>query len=87
MKAEIVYEVMKELDQKERKRFFQLIQKPMPKELKSDWIHTWESLSDYFGGISIRTLQRYEKAGIIKKYRLGKKVMFKRSDVEQAVVS
>tara|TARA_B100000378_G_scaffold70854_1_gene54073 strand:+ start:7398 stop:7568 length:171 start_codon:yes stop_codon:yes gene_type:complete len=54
--------------------------------MKSDWIHEWKGLKNYLGGISVRTLQRYEKEGIIKKYRLGKKVFFKKSEVDSALV-
>ena len=54
--------------------------------MQSDWIHEWNGLKEYLGGVSVRTLQRYQKAGIIKKYRLGKKVMFKKSEVDQAII-
>ncbi len=53
----------------------------------TDWIHEWKGLSEYLGGISVRTLQRYEKEGIIQKYRLGKKVLFKKSEVDSAPVA
>jgi len=86
MKAESVYDIFLALDQQEKEKFCKLLKKPTSKT-DTDWVHTWEDLSKYLGGISIRTLQRYQKEGIIKKYRLGKKVFFKKSEVDAALVS
>ena len=85
MKAESVYEIFLALDQSEKEKFFQLLKKPMP-QTETDWIHSWENLSKYLDGISIRTLQRYHKEGIFKKYRLGKKVFFSRIEIDQALI-
>ena len=54
--------------------------------METEWIHEWKGLKKYLGGISVRTLQRYHKAGIITKYRLGKKVLFKKSEIDKALV-
>jgi len=86
MKAESVYEIFLALEESEKEKFYKLLKKPMP-ETETNWIHTWEDLSKYLGGISIATLQRYSKQGIIQKYRLGKKVFFKKDEIDDCPVA
>ena len=85
MKAESVYDIFLALEESEKQRFCKLLKKPMPKT-ETNWIHTWENLSKYLDGISIRTLQRYHKQRIISKYRFGRTVYFNRNEIDNALV-
>ena len=86
MRAESVHDIITALPEGEKVHLFEMLDKPLKIEKSTDWIHEWKGLSEYLDGVSIRTLQRYHKEGIIKKYRLGKKVMFKKSEVDKAPV-
>ena len=86
MRAESVYDVLLDLKQNEMEKLFEMIQKPMPKCHKSIWIQGWKGLSNYLDGASYQTLVTWEKEGLLKKYRLGKKVFFKREEVDNALI-
>ena len=85
IKAESIYDIFLALDQTEKETFCKLIKNPIP-QTETNWIHTWDALSEYLGDISVRSLQRYEKEGIITKYRLGKKVFFKKSEIDKSLI-
>ena len=53
---------------------------------KVPYINGWKGLSEYLGGTPIRNLYDWEKEGLIKKYKLGKKVFFKREEIDQAMI-
>ena len=52
---------------------------------ESPWLYEWNGLSEYLGGVSTRTLQRWEKENLIKKYKLGRKVFFRKEEIDQAL--
>ena len=54
--------------------------------MKSNWIYQWSGLSEYLGGVPVRTLKEWEKEGLFKKYKLGRKVFFKPEEVDQAPI-
>ena len=70
MKAESIFNDVKSLPKKERSRLFVMLKEEWPEE--TDWIHEWKGLSEHFGGVSVSTLKRCHKAGIIKKYQIGR---------------
>lgn len=53
--------------------------------MKENWIYQWGGLSKHLGGVPISTLKDWEREGLIKKYKLGRKVFFKPEEVDKAV--
>ena len=53
---------------------------------ESPWLYEWKGLSEYLGGVSTRTLLRWEKEGLIKKYKLGRKVFFKKEEIDKSLI-
>ena len=85
MKAESVYDVLTALNDYEKKRLFQMLKKPLPKVVDSPYLSGWKGLSEFLGGTPIRNLYDWEKEGLIKKYKLGKKVFFKREEIDKVM--
>lgn len=56
----------------------------------TEWIYTREGLSDYLGmgdyKPSTKTIERWEKAGIIKAYKRGRKLFYKKSEIDQSAI-
>ncbi len=48
----------------------------------------WMSIKDVgeFLGVSTRTIYNWSKEGILKDYKIGNRVRFKRSDIEQTLL-
>lgn len=84
MKAECVYDIILLLKEEERVRLFKLLEMPMPPVLESPYISGWDKLAVYLDTPK-RNLANLEKEGIIKKYKLGKKVMFKKEEINAAI--
>ena len=86
MKAESIYDVLMALNDKEKKRLFQMLKKPLPKIVDSPYLSGWKGLSEHLGGTAKQTLISWEKSGLIQKYKIGKKVYFKRKEIAQAMI-
>lgn len=85
MKAETVYEVLLTLKQEERERFFKIIEKPMPPVQENPYLNGWKGLSEYLGGTPVRNLHEFAQRGIIIKYKIGKKVIFKKEEIDKTL--
>lgn len=86
MKAESVYDIFLSLTNEEKKRFLNMLSKPMPEIEVKPWLDGWKGLSEYLGGCPITTLSDWEKEGLIKKYKIGKRVFFKKEEINQALI-
>ena len=84
MKAKCVYDILKFLEEPERIKLFKMLKKPIPKVEVDPWLYQWGGLSKYLGGVPINTLEDWERKGLIKKYKLGRKVLFKKKEVDEA---
>ena len=86
MKAVSVYDVIKELKEPERVKLFKMLGKPMPKVESFPYLNGWKGLSEYLGGTPIRNLHEWEKEGLIQKYKIGKKVFFKKKEIDSSLI-
>ena len=86
MKAELVYSLISELPKEELKRLSKMLGRPMPKVEPSPYLNGWVGLSEYLGGTANRTLQNWERDGLIQKYKIGKRVFFKKEEIERALI-
>ena len=54
--------------------------------MKSPIINGWKGLSEYLVGCPITTLSDWEKEGLIKKYKIGKRVFIKKVEIDKALI-
>ena len=86
MKAECIYDIITALEDNEQKKLFKILKKPLPKYEDLKYLNGWKGLSAYLGGALIRNLHEWEKEGLIQKYKIGKKVFFKKEEINQAMI-
>ena len=86
MKAELVYSLLTELPEVELKKLFKMLKQPIPKVQQSPYVNGWDGLSDYMGGTAKKTLQNWEKEGFFQKYKIGKRVFFKKEEIDRSLI-
>ena len=86
MKAELAYTILTDLPEEELERLFKMLKQPIPVVERSTYINGWDGLSDYMGGTAKRTLQNWEKEGLIQKYKIGKRVFFKKEEIDKSLI-
>lgn len=53
--------------------------------MKAEYIYQRKGLSEYLGGVPERTIQNWEKAGILKAYKMGRQIFYKKEEIDKAI--
>ena len=75
-------ELLKEIDKLIKKNFAEFLKPPPADE---DVLWTREQCSDYLK-ITLPTLHEWIKNGILKTYKIGNKIRFKKAEVKAAII-